>query len=252
MTGNNSQLGPDESQPLKLLTLVEPHACSYLADKQANSIFIDPTTVPSWSQCSQLSRAGFRRSGTHFYRPNCPDCSACKSSRVKALDFKVSRRFKRVLKRNRDLSAVLKPAKFTEEHYALFKKYIEERHQDGDMYPASERQFKDFLCSEQEYAYFVEFRSEQTLIACAVVDVLDDGLSAIYTYFDPNEDARSLGTLAVLWQIGYAKQIGLEHVYLGYWIKDCQKMRYKDQYQPLEIFSDDNWQPLTIIEPTQS
>ena len=251
MTGNNSQLGGDQSQPLKLLTLVEPHECSYLPDQMANSIFIDPTTIPGWGQYSQLSRAGFRRSGTHFYRPNCPDCNACKSSRVLAGQFTASRRFKRILKRNADLSAILKPAHFSDEHYELFQRYIHQRHQDGDMYPTSEQQFRDFLCSEQDYAYFVEFRLEGRLIACSVIDVLDDGISAIYTYFDPAEEKRSLGTLAVLWQIGYAQQVGLTYVYLGYWIKNCQKMRYKDQYQPLELFIDDNWQPLTMIEPTQ-
>lgn len=252
MTGNNSQLGKNEAQPLKLLTLVEPHSCSYLDDQLANSIFIDPTTTPSWGQYSQLSRAGFRRSGSHFYRPNCPDCSACKSSRVRASEFRASRRFKRILKRNADLEVTLKPAQFSEEHYRLFKRYIDDRHQDGDMYPATEQQFKDFLCSEQEYSYFAEFRLSEQLIACAVIDVLDDGLSAIYTYFHPEHDQRSLGSLAILWQLGYAQRVGLDYVYLGYWIKNCQKMRYKDQYQPLEVFSEDNWQPLTIIDPTQN
>ena len=243
MTGENSQLGA--TQPLKLLTLVEPHACSYLKGNLANSIFIDSQTPPSWAQYSQLSRAGFRRSGGHFYRPNCPDCSACLSSRVIVRDFSASRRFKRILKKNSDLRVILRPAQYTEEHYALFKRYIDARHQDGDMYPTSERQFKDFLCSDQDFAYFAEFREADRLIASAVVDVLDDGLSAIYTYYDPSEEKRSLGVLAVLWQLAYARQTDLKYVYLGYWIRDCEKMRYKDQYQPLEVFRDDIWQPLS-------
>lgn len=248
MTGNNHAL---ETKPLRLLTLVEPHACSYLSNQKANSVFIDPTTEPSWGQYSQLSRAGFRRSGTHYYRPNCPDCSACKSSRVVAANFTLNRRFKRILKRNQDLSAVLTPATYTDEHFELFERYINERHADGDMYPPNQKQFEDFLCINEDYAYFVEFRLEGTLIACAVIDILDDGVSAIYTYFDPKESNRSLGIMAVLWQLGYAKQVSLDYVYLGYWIKDCAKMNYKDQYQPLEIFTDDNWQPMAKPEATQ-
>lgn len=235
-----------DSQPLKLLTLAAPHECSYLPELKANSVFIDHSTQPSWPQYTQLSQAGFRRSGNHFYRPNCPDCNACKSSRVPVSQFVSSKRFNRILKKSDDLQVNIIPAEFTNERYHLFEKYIDTRHRDGDMYPPSKQQFRDFLCSLRDYSYFIEFRLAGQLIICSAIDLLGDGISAIYTYFDPEVEKRSPGVLAVLWQINYAKEMELPYVYLGYWIKDCKKMSYKDQYRPLEVFTGDNW---VTLEP---
>ncbi len=247
LTGNNHQLDP---QPLKLLTLVEPHKCSYLANEKANSVFVDPNNSPSWSQYCHLSRAGFRRSGNHFYRPNCPSCNACKPSRVMVNDFRWSKRFKRILSQNKDLTLEVSQPSLTEDHYRIYERYINIRHMDGDMYPPSIRQYADFLATNTGYTQFIEIRLEEALIGCSVVDIMDDGISAIYTYFEPEESKRSLGTLAVLWQIKYAQKLKLPYVYLGYWIKESRKMMYKNQYQPLEIFEADVWQPAPQIPPS--
>ncbi|MFT5592723.1 MAG: arginyl-tRNA--protein-N-Asp/Glu arginylyltransferase [Oceanicoccus sp.] len=233
------------SQQIKLLTLSEDHACSYLPEQKANSVFLDHDTPPSWQQYSQLTRIGFRRSGNHFYRPHCKQCDACLSCRVSAFDINLStKRFKRILNRNSNMSYSLVSATSTQEHYALYEKYIITRHSDGDMYPPSIEQYENFLTSNAKYSYFLEVRLNKELVACCVTDALDDGLSAIYTYFDPDFDKSSPGTLAVLLLCKIAKEMNLPFVYLGYWVKNSQKMHYKVQFQPLEIFNGDNWQSL--------
>ncbi|MGR6873933.1 arginyltransferase [Pseudomonas sp. HK3] len=232
-------------QQIKLLTLSEDHACSYLPEQKANSVFLDHETPPSWHQYSQLTRIGFRRSGGHFYRPHCKQCDACLSCRVRSEEINLaSKRFKRILNRNNHMSYSLVSAAFSEEHYQLYEKYISTRHSDGDMYPPSSEQYRNFLTSTEKYSYFLEIRLDETLVACCVTDALDDGLSAIYTYFDPDFEKSSPGTLAVLLLCKIAKEMSLPYVYLGYWVKNSQKMNYKVQFQPLEIFNGDNWQSL--------
>ena len=235
-----------KNDPLKMLTLVDTHECSYLSHQQANSIFLDHDTPPSWQQYCQLSHVGFRRSGNHFYRPQCPSCDACKSSRILAFDIDLKKkRYKRLLNKTSDFSISLASASFSQEHYSLYERYINTRHKGGDMYPPSEKQYQGFLVSAHEYSQFLEIRdSQQKLIACTAVDILNDGLSAIYTYFDPDYDSLSPGTLAVLLLCSLARQRNLEYVYLGYWVKSCQKMQYKAQFKPLEIFNGENWQLL--------
>ena len=232
--------------PLKMLTLVDVHDCSYLPEQKANSIFLDHETPPTWSQYCQLSQLGFRRSGNHFYRPQCPSCNACKSSRIRAFEIDLNKkRFKRLLNKSSKLSISMAPARFSEEHYALYERYINTRHQDGDMFPPTKSQYEGFLVSDHSYSQFLEVRDNQgALVACTVVDILHDGLSAIYTYFDPDFANLSPGTLAVLLLCLIAKKRCLDYVYLGYWVKNCQKMSYKAQFQPVEIFNDENWQLL--------
>ena len=128
-----------------------------------------------------------------------------------------------------------------EEYFKLYDQYISERHSDGDMYPASEDQFQSFLVEGREEASFYEFRAQGKLLAVAVADRLDNGISAIYTFFDPQESRRSLGSFAVLWLIEEAVRLELDHLYLGYWIKQCQKMSYKTDYKPLETFVNNHW-----------
>ena len=235
----------NNAQQIKLLTLSEDHACSYLANQKANSVFLDHETPPSWHQYSQLTRIGFRRSGNHFYRPHCKQCDACLSCRVCAQEINLaSKRFKRILNRNKNLSYTLCSSQYTQEHYELYEKYINQRHSDGDMYPPSPEQYRGFLTSAEKYSYFLEIRLEDQLVACCVTDALDDGLSAIYTYFDPDFEKSSPGTLAVLLLCKIAREMNLPYVYLGYWVKNSQKMHYKVQFQPLEIFNGDNWQSL--------
>ena len=176
---------------------------------------------------------------------HCKQCDACLSCRVCAQEIDLSsKRFKRILNRNKQLSYTLCRAQYSSEHYELYEKYINERHSDGDMYPPSPDQYRSFLTSSEKYSYFLEIRFEDKLVACCVTDALDDGLSAIYTYFDPDFEKSSPGTLAVLLLCKIAREMNLPYVYLGYWVKNSQKMHYKVQFQPLEIFNGDNWQSL--------
>lgn len=231
---------------IRLLTLVETHDCSYLPKRQANSVFVDSNTPPNWQQYCQLSHLGFRRSGSHYYRPQCPSCDECKSCRVRVFDINLrSKRFKRILAKSKHLQINLAPATFSAEHYALYQKYIDARHRDGDMYPPTEAQYKSFLVGTEPYNRFLEVRDQtHKLVSSSAIDFLDDGISAVYTYYDPAIEKISPGTLAVLLLCEMAKSHELDYLYLGYWVKNSQKMHYKTQYRPLEIFNGDEWQLL--------
>lgn len=232
-------------QPVRDLRffLTVPHACSYLAGREATTLFLDPQESHSQGVYDALSLLGFRRSGRHLYRPHCEGCSACLSVRIPVADFTPSRSQRRVTRRNADLTWHERPARYEPEHYALYDRYIRTRHADGDMYPPSHEQYRTFLTLDEPYARLMEFRLGERLLGVTAFDRLDHGLSAIYTFFDPAPewDRRSLGTHAVLSLVTYAKQLGLPHVYLGYWIRECRKMAYKEAYQPLEILDGRHW-----------
>lgn len=196
----------------------------------------------------QLTDLGFRRSGEHIYRPWCEACNECKSVRVPLNHFQLSKSQKRVIKRNKDLEVSFELPSCSDEIYSLYENYINLRHSDGDMFPPSLEQFESFLCQSPAASNtrFVCFRLGLKLVSVAVIDLLPKGLSAIYTFFDPAYDIRSLGRFAVLWQIQWAQSQAMDFVYLGYWIKECQKMAYKAEYKPLQVFEDLIWQPLTV------
>lgn len=221
-----------------------PHECSYLDDREATTMFVDPRARVDKRLYSQLTALGFRRSGSHYYRPHCEHCNACIPVRLDAEAFRPDRSQRRVWRRNEDLNFRLVPAQFSERHYDLYARYIEQRHFDGDMYPPSREQFASFLVEGATESHFLEMLKGDQLLGLAVIDTLDDGLSAIYTVFEPAEESRSLGTLAVLWQVEEAARRGLPHVYLGYWIRDCRKMNYKTRFRPIEALIDGHWQPL--------
>lgn len=130
---------------------------------------------------------------------------------------------------------------FTEEYFDLYQRYIEQRHADGDMFPPSREQFSTFLVRDLPFSRFYEFRVDQRLLAVAVTDLLPNGLSAVYTFYEPDEERRSLGRYAILWQIAEAARLQLQAVYLGYWIKNCKKMNYKTQYRPIELLTNQRW-----------
>jgi arginine-tRNA-protein transferase len=223
------------------LFITHPHPCSYLDDEEAVTLFVDPTVELNVGLYSSLSAAGFRRSGAHLYRPRCPNCQACVPARIPTGVFKYTRQQKRCLKRNADLSVNIASSGSSNEHYQLYERYINLRHSDGDMFPPSREQFDNFLVSEWGDTHHIEFRLDGRLIAVAVCDQMEDALSAVYTYFEPDLPKRSLGVLAILQQIQLAEELGLSHVYLGYWIKNCSKMSYKTDYRPLEVFVEQNW-----------
>lgn len=217
------------------------HACSYLDGEQAITLFADPKSRMDQRLYSDLSDLGFRRSGNYVYRPHCSHCNACVAVRIPVERFAPNRQQLRVWKRNADLTArELQPA-YREDHYRLYERYISERHSDGDMYPPSMEQFNSFLTSEWSETRFFEFRAGSRLVAVAVCDLLESGLSAVYTFYDPDEAKRSLGTYAILWQIEEARRRQLDFVYLGYWIKNSQKMNYKIAFRPIELLINNEW-----------
>lgn len=223
------------------------HACSYLEEQQATTLFVDPKTQISPRLYDELTRLGFRRSGDYLYRPHCQLCAACIPARVRAAEFSPRRAQRRILQRNAGLQVELIAPIFTQELYQLYSRYIEERHGDGDMFPPSQEQFASFLMSSWSDTRFCCFRdADGRLLAVAVIDVMQDGVSAVYTFYEPSLPELGLGTLAVLWQIDYCQQHQLPYVYLGYWIQNCRKMRYKSAFQPLEIFVEDRWQDAAL------
>lgn len=219
----------------------QPHPCSYLPEAEAVTLFLDPQRPLDTSTYSRLSELGFRRSGEHLYRPHCGACSACIPARVPSAHFTPNTQQKRIYKRNTDLEVRTVAPQLTDEIYQLYARYITARHADGDMYPPSIAQFKSFLVGSEPFCEFQEFRLDGRLLAIAVTDRMDNGLSAVYTFFDPDESQRSLGRYAILWQIEEARRCGLPAVYLGYWIKRCRKMNYKTEYRPLELFINQQW-----------
>ncbi|MDH1619694.1 arginyltransferase [Pseudomonas sp. zfem001] len=223
----------------------QPHPCSYLPEEQATTLFLDPSQPMDVQVYAELSELGFRRSGDHLYRPHCQQCTACIPARIPSARFTANRQQRRIIKRNQDIVVRCVRPVFTEEYYALYVRYIEQRHADGDMYPPSREQFSTFLIRDLPFSRFYEFRLQDKLLAIAVTDVLPNGLSAVYTFYDPAEERRSLGRFAILWQIGETSRLGLEAVYLGYWIKNCRKMNYKTQYRPIELFVNQRWTLLT-------
>lgn len=225
------------------LFLTEPHPCSYLRDRSATTAFVDPVLPINSDLYSRLSEHGFRRSGKFLYIPRCQGCAACVPARIPVADFAPSRRQRRCLKKNTDLKMSVLNRIDDSEHFSIYERYIQERHSDGDMFPPSRGQYDDFIGSTAPFTRFLEFRKDGRLLAASVVDILENGLSAIYTYFDPNEERRSLGAFAILSMIDLARQHHIPHVYLGYWIDGCRKMLYKTQYQPVELLTDGVWIP---------
>lgn len=204
-------------------------------------MFLDPRERTSTRLYSELTQMGFRRSGGHLYRPRCNGCQACIPTRLPVAEFAPRRAQRRTLKRNQDLELQLTSAQFTPEVFALYERYIAARHQDGDMYPADADQFKSFLLCNWSETYFLGARLDGRLVAVAVMDRLEDGLSAIYTFFDTSMPDRSLGRQMILEQIQLCKNTNLTYLYLGYWIEASPKMRYKADFQPVETFVDGRW-----------
>jgi arginyl-tRNA--protein-N-Asp/Glu arginylyltransferase len=222
-----------------------PHSCSYLEEQEAVTLFVDPKHGIDKPLYSSLSQLGFRRSGSHIYRPHCEACNACIPSRIPVADFRMSRGQRRTWNRNQDMLVEETASINDDEAYQLYCDYIEQRHSDGDMYPPVREQYESFLNNPWGCTRYYRFYSEEDgrrhLLAIAVADFLDDGQSAIYTFFDPTAAKRGLGTYTLLWQVENARQLKLDYLYLGYWIRDCQKMSYKSSYRPLELRINNCW-----------
>ena len=221
-----------------------PHSCSYLEDQEATTLFVDPRQPVDQKLYSNLSQLGFRRSGSHIYRPHCTHCDACIPARIPVDLFEAKRGQRRTWNRNQDLTVHATDDMRDDAAFELYQNYIESRHSDGDMYPPEREQYESFLSNAWDCTRYYRFYDGGSLIALAVVDELVDGLSAIYTFFDPALDRRSLGGFAILWQIEKAREMGLDYLYLGYWVRNCQKMAYKSDYRPLELYVNNRWTTL--------
>ena len=221
--------------------VTRPHTCSYLPDRTAVTLFADPKVRASTELYSQLIDMGFRRSGDAIYRPHCDGCQACISLRLSAASFIPNRAQQRAQRRNEDLAFTVVAADYSEEHYALYRRYLAHRHSGGGMDDSGPADYMKLLTCGDVTTELYEFRLANKLLAVAITDRLERGLSAVYTFFDPDYADRSLGVYAVLQQIATARHQGLQWMYLGYWIKDCQKMRYKSQYQPAQAYWQGTW-----------
>jgi arginyl-tRNA--protein-N-Asp/Glu arginylyltransferase len=221
-----------------------PHSCSYLEDQEATTLFVDPRQRVDQKLYSNLSQLGFRRSGSHIYRPHCTHCDACIPARIPVDLFERKRGQRRTWNRNQDLMVQATDDMRDDAAFELYHNYIESRHSDGDMYPPEREQYESFLSNAWGCTRYYRFYDGGSLIALSVVDELVDGLSAIYTFFDPALNRRSLGGFAILWQIEKAREMGLDYLYLGYWVRDCQKMAYKSDYRPLELYVNNRWTTL--------
>lgn len=225
--------------------LTEQFACSYLdGENEQLLVFVNDQERCSSEQYELLLNAGFRRSGEQIYRPHCPSCQACQSIRIPVEQFSPSKSQKRILNRNKDIK-VLYSDKDKPEYFAIYQNYIDQRHFDGSMFPASAEQYQNFINSIWMTPLFLEFYLEDTLIAVAVTDNMKNSLSALYTFYQPEYDSRSLGKFAILQQISHAKAIGKTYLYLGYQIDQCQKMNYKSNFLPHQRFLEHKWQLFT-------
>ncbi len=231
---------PAEQSELAFYITV-PSACNYLPDRKAVTVFADPFAGMTKALYSNLVEHGFRRSGDHVYIPYCPNCSACVPARIPVERFQATRSQRRNLQRNADLSVQRVAAVFHPEHYSLYQRYVAERHPGGGMEHYGPEQYRSFFGCRWGETWLYEFRCGSQLLAVASVDHLRNGLSAVYTFFDPTESQRGLGTYAVLWQISEAARLNLPFVYLGYWIAESDKMKYKANFHPLEIHRNNLW-----------
>ena len=219
------------------------HTCAYLPDRTARTLFVDPREPLDTAGYATLVDQGFRRSGAYVYRPGCPSCRACLSLRIPVREFSPRRRHRRCIAHNADLIVTPVAPRFDAAQYELYCRYINSRHVGSQMANPSVRQFLDFLRADWCETRFYEFRrADGELLAVSVIDELRQGLSAVYTFYEPKLSERSLGTYAILWQIAEARRRGLDYVYLGYWIADCDKMRYKRDFLPHEVYRDGAWE----------
>lgn len=219
------------------------YPCSYLPGRTARSQVATPHHLINADVYGHLLRAGFRRSGVFTYRPLCDGCRACVPLRVDVARFTPNRSQRRCWNARQRLRTRITRLGFSAEHYELYLRYQARRHPGAGMDQDSREQYAQFLLQSKVNTRLVEFRdAEERLLMVSVIDILEDGLSSVYTFFDPDVRGTSLGTYGVLWQIEQCRRLGLPHLYLGYWIEESRKMSYKAQFRPVERLRGGRWQ----------
>ena len=228
-----------------------PYACGYLPGKFAQSLIATPHHLVDANIYSGLIQRGFRRSGKFVYRPHCEQCNACIPTRVLLADFVANRSQKRAFKQHGDLSARIMQLGYHQDHFALYASYQRARHAEPENFNADPsdfdqnrdaEQYRQFLCQSNVESLMIEFRNaENQLKIVSVVDIVDDGVSAVYTFYDTSDSKASFGTYSIMWQIEWTKSLNLPYLYLGYWIAESQKMAYKQAFKPQEKLVDGEW-----------
>jgi len=216
--------------------------CPYLPGQVERKLFTELMGPECDHLYSGLSRAGFRRSHGIAYLPACPECEACKAARIDVAGFKPSKSQRRILNANKHIALNEAHAVATPEQFGLFSVYVRSRHGDGDMATMGTQDFKHLVEETNVDTRVFEYReSDGRLVAACLVDVLIDGLSAVYSFFDPELAKQSLGSFMILSLVSTATEMGLPYVYLGFWIADCQKMSYKERFRPLQVYENGDW-----------
>ncbi|MBS0299584.1 MAG: arginyltransferase [Proteobacteria bacterium] len=218
-----------------------PYSCSYLPDKLACSEVVTPEHLIDAQAYGQLVQAGFRRSGHYTYRPCCEHCHACVSVRVDVKAFVPKRAQRRAWKQHQHLTASVHPLHYKPAHYALYQRYQTKRHFGGGMDNDCREQYHNFLLQSHVNSKLIEFHEDEQLRMVSIIDLLPDGLSSVYTFYDAGVVRASFGTYNILWQIEQCRKLDLDYLYLGYWIKENRKMRYKANFQPLEVLINNQW-----------
>jgi len=224
-----------------------PYPCGYLPGRPAQSLIATPQRLIDTAVYGELVRLGFRRSGLYTYRPHCENCKACVPVRLRVNDLTPSRSQRRAWKHHQNLQARVLPLDYSDEHFQLYVRYQKARHAGGGMDKDDSDQYRSFLTQSQVDTALVEFREDGVLRLVSIVDRLGDGLSAVYAFYDSSAEGASFGIYNVLWLADWCRQLGLPHLYLGYWISESRKMAYKTDFKPLQGLKDGNWLPLETL-----
>lgn len=242
---------PDFVRKMKFY-LTSPQPCPYLPGQMERKVFANLAVDGAINLNDTLTRNGFRRSQTIAYRPACKACGACRSVRIDVNAFQMSKRWKRVIAKNASLEREATQARATREQFRLLKKYLNARHPGGGMTEMEIRDYAGMVDASPVQTAVFEYRNRRepgqeddgALQATALTDVLRDGLSMVYSFFRPELSERSVGSFMVLDHVRIAAELGLPYVYLGYWVRGSDKMGYKADFSPLEVFDGDTWRPL--------
>jgi arginyl-tRNA--protein-N-Asp/Glu arginylyltransferase len=221
-----------------------PYPCSYLPERVARSQVATPSHLIDSPVYSELVRLGFRRSGAFTYRPHCDHCRACVPVRVPVGEFRPNRTQRRCWGQHASLNVTQRELAFVPEHYALYLRYQRRRHPGGGMDQDSREQYQHFLLHSNVTTQLLEFREGDSLRMVSLIDWLSDGLSSVYTFYEPEVRGASYGTFNILWQIQHCREARRSHLYLGYWIAESRKMAYKATFRPIQGMVDGVWKPL--------